>query len=58
LSNKEEDDFQREILSIPKKVTNFIEFFSYVGLQEKSEGEILKLLHDAIKNSERKKYHG
>ena len=58
LSNKEEDEFQKEIFSIPKKVTNFKEFFKYVGLKERSEEEISKLLHEAIKNSERKKYHG
>jgi hypothetical protein len=39
-------------------VTSFKEFFSYVGLKERTEEEILKLLHEAIKNSERKKYHG
>ncbi len=27
-------------------------------MKDKSEEEILKLLNDAIKNSERKKYHG
>jgi hypothetical protein len=39
-------------------VTNFKEFFKYVGLPEKNEEEILALLKSAIKNSERKKYHG
>lgn len=58
LSNKEEDEFQKEIQAIPKKVTSFKEFFKYVGLKERSEEEILKMLNDAIKNSERKKYHG
>jgi len=58
LSNKEEVEFQQEIFAIPKKVTNFKEFFEYVGLKERSEEEILKLLHNAIKSSERKRYHG
>lgn len=51
LSNKEEDEFQKEIQAIPKKVTSFKEFFKYVGLKERSEEEILKMLNDAIKNS-------
>lgn len=58
LSNKEETEFQKEILHIQKKVLNFDDFFKYNGLKHREEPEVRKMLKEAIKNSERKKYHG
>lgn len=58
LSNKEEEEFQKKTFEIKKNVTNFAEFFKYVGLKERNEQETLAMLKQAIKNSEKKKYHG
>lgn len=57
LTNKEENFFQEEIFKISKKVLSFPDYFKYVGLPERPELEVVKLLKDAIKNSERKEYH-
>lgn len=58
MTNKEEEDFQKKIFQIQKTVTNFHEFFNYVGLKPQTDAEIVDILKQAIKNSERKKYHG
>lgn len=57
LTNKEENYFQAEIFKISKNVVNFSSYFKYVGFKERSEVEVLQLLKNAIKNSERKEYH-
>lgn len=57
LPNKEENAFQNEIFNISKKVLSFGDYFRYVGLKELPEPEVVKLLKEAIKNSERKEYH-
>jgi hypothetical protein len=57
LTNKEENYFQEEIFKISKNITNFSEYFKYVGFKERTDAELTKLLKDAVKNSERKEYH-
>ena len=57
LTNKEENFFQTEIFNISKNILNFASYFRYVGLKERPETEVTKLLKDAIKNSERREYH-
>lgn len=56
--NKEEEEFQTKIFNIQRNIKSFPEFFRFVGLKERSEEEIVDMLKRAIKNSERKKYHG
>ena len=58
LTNKEEVEFQKKIFEIQKNVVSFESFFKYIGLQHREENEITDMLKQAIKNSERKKYHG
>ncbi len=57
LTNKEETYFQTEIKKISKTILNFNDFFNYVGLKNRDENEVVKLLKDAIKNSLNKQYH-
>lgn len=57
LSNKEEDQLQAEIKRITQSVQTFNDFFDYTGLKKRDEAELLKMLKEAIKNSERKEYH-
>jgi len=57
LTNKEEDEFQREIKNISKKILNFDDFFKYLGLPVREQSELTKMLKWAINNSERKGYH-
>lgn len=57
LSNKEEDQFQKEIKNISKNILNFDEFFKYLGLPIREQSELTKMLKWAIKNSEKKGYH-
>lgn len=57
LPNKEEDRFQAEIFRIAKDVRTFGDYFKYLGLEERGDAEVVKLLKQAIKNSERKEYH-
>lgn len=58
LTNKEEEEFQQKIFYIQKNVTTFESFFAYIGLPPREENEITDMLKQAIKNSEKKKYHG
>ena len=46
------------MFGIQKNIKAFPEFFKFVGLKERSEEELNNTLKNAIKNSERKKYHG
>lgn len=54
LTNKEETSFQAEIKKISHNVLSFNDFFDYTGLKRRDEKELLMMLKEAIKNSERK----
>jgi len=58
LTNKEENEFQKRLFHIQDKIKSFEDFFEFTGLPSKSDKEVRQMLKDAIKNSERKKYHG
>lgn len=57
LTNKEENALQAEIKNISKNILTFNDFFNYTGLKGRDEKELLQMLKEAIKNSERKEYH-
>jgi hypothetical protein len=58
LTNKEEEDLQKKLFNTIKQVKDFDSFFTYVGLPKRNTEELNQMLTQAIKNSERKKYHG
>ncbi len=51
LINKEEDYFQAKIKKISKTILTYSDFFTYLGLKQRDETEVNKMLKDAIKNS-------
>lgn len=44
LTNKEEEYFQKKVFEIQKTVTNFNEFFQYVGLKQRNDEEVVEML--------------
>ncbi len=58
MRNDEETELQKKIMYILKNVNDFNTFFEYVGLPKKTPQELTQILEKAIKNSERKRYHG